>query len=1630
MATLEETRTAMAGMRAERDAARTGARALDAQARQLRAEIARVARGGPRQDDEIDRLQRELDGIQRERASQRARAAELDAGLLGRTAGLAQASIDELFGQLDDHLPVVLLPVRLETKFALEAGRDGVALRVRIFPDDIHVSTHDPALSPAELDAGAAYWSERSRALGLAPEERRTAEVGAWSLVAERFGGPRARYVTRATEPVGWPAPGAVPRADILMRDTLNGTPPRAKLLPDFFVVTALDASGNTLAREAGRAIPDGLQLGPDPEAPEAAFRHDAQGKLVADDRLAWLTSYSRAVDAGMAVTLQLPSRMSVARVVAIGVRFSLSPADAAAALEGLFSDHRFTDGIDVLAQGSPTNNTDGAESAFTTDLAADEALVEQEVNGRVAVEVLDHADKTDGQRLAEALGIGFDAVKDWPNAVATDVAQGLAMNRALWPATLDTYLEEMIAGRLPQATKSEIERFFLTYVTGRNLLPSVRVGSQPYGVLATSDLRHWQEPARDGPVGVPTVLDGLRYFRAQFEKLEPGIAQMGRGTEPLKTTMRVIGQQASSVAFASRKAVTDEIAWKTLMFTGTVPLILANWFSRLEQKRDANFAALGIDRTSLPLAALVYFDEPDPFTGPVVDQDPEVPLSETQRLSKFDGNLNYIDWLLSASAEDLRDEVFKDKDGARIAAPKALLYRLLHHAWTMNLSRASKAILARLRPAAVVLESLSPSITNVGPAKVLPDEHAYAIDSAAIGLTQNAGLLGDFVLGAARSGASIVLNTAPEALPLQSQRDAIVRLASLTTAQLERLLAEHLDLVSYRLDAWQTGLVAQRLDGMRRQKGRAGGLHLASYGYVEDLEPRDPPALVAPQSLPEELRGDDPVREQVGDGGFVHAPSLAQGVTAAVLRNAYLTHTEPALRDAMSVNLTSRRVRTAMEYIEGMRAGQELAALLGYQIERGLHERYPGVELDQYIYALRARFPLVSRRLTPVPDGTPAEQIEARNVIDGYDLIEYVRTKPGGYPYDIAGLPAAGSTEAKAIVAEIALLEDALDAVSDLLTAESVHQAVQSNIDRARGALASVTDGEIPPVPDVVQTPRSGRAFTQRVALHLPSVGAGWPGGPSPRSRANPRLNAWLCAQLPDPATIGVEIRPSAGPAQTLTLAQTTLDAIDCVLMSGDRLGDGSSELERYLADRWRELNPTPDATVTVYAAPAAPPDGPTDFIRLDAAAGTAATTLAQLLPHLRALRRLVGTARGLDAQDYRLPSEKAPTPDNPKGYALDGPGDLVDLPGLVGAATAALDAARAALVTQLDGVKAAYEATLADANAFSPATWTPVLPAIRAQMRTIARFGVPEAWPRSTTDIDARAALAIYEQGRAVAAAVAKRVDLANAALAPLPAEPPLTDPVAEARRKAGRLDRRLANLQDAARQALGAIFAVQPAFVFDAAARAEIEARIATPVETDALRVESWLQGLARVRTRLADLSLVCTAAQWLVNAEPKLLPVQLPLRAGDPWIGAQWPANKTPAAGDIMSVMTVDVPGVLGGNQEGLLLDDWTETVPTTEETTGLVFNFDRPNAAAPQALLIAVPPSADGRWQWTELLGTVTDTFDRARLRAIEPDDLQASPLFELLPATLAPFTQLRALASLLVSRDYVVRSTE
>jgi hypothetical protein len=109
-------------------------------------------------------------------------------------------------------LPLVLLPVRLETRFFKLAG-DVTELRIRIYPDRIHTDSHQPELTTDERNAGMQYWRQDWVA-GPDP----VARADAWRALANRFGAPRAAWIARTLKPTNLPlrparapAPGTTP---------------------------------------------------------------------------------------------------------------------------------------------------------------------------------------------------------------------------------------------------------------------------------------------------------------------------------------------------------------------------------------------------------------------------------------------------------------------------------------------------------------------------------------------------------------------------------------------------------------------------------------------------------------------------------------------------------------------------------------------------------------------------------------------------------------------------------------------------------------------------------------------------------------------------------------------------------------------------------------------------------------------------------------------------------------------------------------------------------------------------------------------------------------------------------------------------------------------------------------------------------------------------------------------------------------------------------------------------------------------------------------------------------------------------------------------------------------------------
>ena len=68
----------------------------------------------------------------------------------------------------------------------------------------------------------------------------------------------------------------------------------------------------------------------------------------------------------------------------------------------------------------------------------------------------------------------------------------------------------------------------------------------------------------------------------------------------------------------------------------------------------------------------------------------------------------------------------------------------------------------------------------------------------------------------------------------------------------------------------------------------------------------------------------------------------------------------------------------------------------------------------------------------------------------------------------------------------------------------------------------------------------------------------------------------------------------------------------------------------------------------------------------------------------------------------------------------------------------------------------------------------------------------------------------------------------------------------------------------------------------------------------------------------------------------------------------------------------------------------MIDEWVEIVPSAQETTAITFQYDAPDACAPQAILLAVPPVLGQPWTQGDLNRVLLETFELAKLRAVDP----------------------------------------
>jgi hypothetical protein len=135
------------------------------------------------------------------------------------------------------------------------------------------------------------------------------------------------------------------------------------------------------------------------------------------------------------------------------------------------------------------------------------------------------------------------------------------------------------------------------------------------------------------------------------------------------------------------------------------------------------------------------------------------------------------------------------------------------------------------------------------------------------------------------------------------------------------------------------------------------------------------------------------------------------------------------------------------------------------------------------------------------------------------------------------------------------------------------------------------------------------------------------------------------------------------------------------------------------------------------------------------------------------------------------------------------------------------------------------------------------------------------------------------------------------------------------------------------------------------------------------------------------------------------EVTVVPTATGTRANDLWVMRYDPSVRSFPGDRLLYTAHYGVAFDPPARQCALLLDEWTEVIPSTTATTAIAAHYDRPGTQPPQSMLLVAPPVQNGSWSWDDLVAAVSETLDMARVRAVEPGQLDGTPYAQLLPAT-------------------------
>ncbi|MBX2984908.1 MAG: hypothetical protein KF882_02925 [Bacteroidia bacterium] len=1578
-----------------------------------------------------------------------------------------------LVNNLNDKFPVLLLPVRIETRFYLDSS-DKYHLKVRFFPDDVHIENHEWLLTPTEAQDRAAYMS-----IANDMEATEDDKKAAWNTLALAHGSQRAAFILKQSS--------ASEQSEAWVRQA------EARTLPDKFVTTfyfkgQYDSDYSFVDEVESALVSDSIKLSLDPndETQIDLVTNGNNDEIVFGNSLEWMGDFDKAEACGMAIEVELetlnPGLTKTAlengelKLVVLGVKISADAALGKTLLEDLIDDHHYTDlGLSLLKIGQPTHNTSVSDSAFTTHDLGYHRSYHVEVENETFSAASGFEEQTDGERLAQAFGIAPSTLYHIENTTGTDIKKALQFNKMLWRATLGYKLEYGFLDVMSLQSIQQTREFFTKHIAGRGLLPSIRINEQAYGILPASIFSQWTWHATEPD---KTFLDDLTHTVQNMSDIvgtyAAGKTPVSQGSSPRQDVISVLGNSPVSTDIYHRFAMSEDYTWNLFSFQNKLS-DASTWHSDLQNQASQTMQDLGFPSTPPPrMTRLTHMQAEGKYTGALVQEGKggqNLPLRPLQGASE-----NYLQWLSVSNYPQILNEDFSNVS-ASATPPNTLLYKLARKAILEEYRNAAIAF-SEAYPHLIQLDRNIPEFTNISdiggtpPIATLeilfegwnistlnieivnegengypPEDIEVQIHTSVgtfIAITQVGGTVqcmvthsgiqnltiqivhqsipvhiqpytlfpgtnttltitvmipssglptGNIITGGQSFAAimqqhrNFVINSVPFSgtlyelvdstlyanatwnISYQECRAVFADMHQWIVSDLETLLKEHLDLGSFRLDAWQHGMVHQRIQKARNTSGYQTGLYLGAYGYIEELKPKTNRQNISGSvgDIPDDI-------ENSVEGGYIHTPSPNHASAAAILKSGYLNK-QGGDSKAKEVTLTSERVRLAQKFFAGVRNGQSLGALLGYEFERGLNERHsPTLNLNRFIYDFRKSFSL--------DEITEDTETEKSFILDGWKLFVATRKESNAaFNYNLDFLSGIPQAEEDAIEAELDRLAETFDAISDVCLAEAVYCLVQNNYEKAGAITDALKSGKlITQELDFLKTPLTGSILTQRYALILDKesidgikeeIEGIWGGNITPRLQAEPYLSKLVAQFIPNPESVlcKVQCQPpeGAGYDVSFSLADLGLQPLDIISVFPEELANDTSELARLIRYKVKKQENLPHNTEisVLYNNPLQPGTPVSDPV-----------SFSEALPLIKRIKKLLAASRPLRPEDFiasnsAIPEEAEITYERAEFFVR-------------------IEAVRESLENLKTALNNAIVALGILENNFASE-----INELRDCILEAWAFNIMDAAPiEYATETDTAAKNALLEQGAIAVKALDRKLTDTKELWKNFEDNEYINS------------DTALRDLQHIAKIIFGDAFACAPLFKFinkpEMQQAWEHRDDLIDELADREMEIEKWFQGLTKVRSNLRELDIVQSLGESLFSLENHREPVQLPFTEDDRWMAIKqdnmdYSHDKTSVVisfGHISPTPSLDHTSW----QTGLLIDEWVEVIPAKEEVSGLAFNYDQPNTKAPNCLLYTVTPEETGSWTWAKLLGSVNETFYLAKQRNVSPDELSHSAM--------------------------------